>query len=300
MNSSSYQQSRVRNRSVSAGGHRYALWAKDDQALRIWHDNPRKNDHKSRGDLAATSPDYFENFSYDPEYMTLWSIPMGLLERLPSCLVQVSKNWQKAGAALCTALERAEEFHGKAAMKAYPNGSRRTSEQAVVGAEKPIDSPTMMLPPPLGMESPPYTPFDSFGCTTPLDTNLYMQKGLDFARVNHKLSPLSLPGDLYPVRTIEDGFNEVSWEHYCEDYESQIKDCKIALQRIKGYGKTINILLIEQRQILKPEVKLAIMEYDKWWASMKPHTQSYEERVRFLELPTLGEATAMARAAGLC
>ena len=298
MHSTSYQQSRVRNRSNSAAGHRHAFWAKNDTTLKILHANPRQ---KSKADLAATSPDYFENFSYDPEHMTQFVMPKGLLDRLPDCLTEVSRNWQKACAALCTALERAEVFHNKAAAKAYPNGPRRNSVQAVVGAEKPIDSPiALTLPPPIGMESPPYTPYDSFGCTTPLDTNLAMQKTVDLSRINQELSPLSLPDDLYPVRTIEAGFNENSWEHYSERYESQIKDCEIALQRVRGYGRTMNLLLVEQRLMLKPEVKLAVMEFDKWWVAMKPKSEALGERVRFLEVPTLGEATAMARARGLC
>ncbi|KAK3114938.1 hypothetical protein LTR53_006205 [Teratosphaeriaceae sp. CCFEE 6253] len=303
MNSDAYQQSRMRNRSGSAAGHRRAFWARSEKVLRIWHANPRQ---KTKTDLAATSPDYFENFSYDPAHMAPWTAPRGLLERQPAGLVEITRDWQKSCAAVLTALERAEAFSRKAAQSAYPqDGPRRNADQPVPDTEEPVaspfDSPIMKLPPPMGMESPPYTPIDSFNPTTPWPTESTPHPNpMNLHRIPLELSPLSPPSDKYPFRESDPGFNQIFWEHFREQLAELINDCGVALQRVRGYGRRIGVLLVEQREVLTPEVKLGVMEYDRWWSGVGPRVEGLGARVEMLEVPRLNEVTAMARAGALC
>ncbi|TKA51871.1 hypothetical protein B0A55_12891 [Friedmanniomyces simplex] len=288
----------ARYRNISIAGHRLPFWAKTATSLKIYMDNPRP---KRDFDLM----DHYENFSYLSEHFSVWLAPDGLLESLPTQYdgpretLETAQNWQKAAAALSSALQQLDDFSRGAQAAAYPphGPSRRNSEQTVSGAKKPCDSPFTTLPPPLalGMESPPYTPFDNSGSCTPLNCDINPQKAVDPKSLHHQLSPLSIADDFYPTRPRSDeGFNEVSWEYFVERHASFMLDCRIALQRVKGYARTIEILLTEQKLVLTPEVKLVVMEFDGWWAGMKPKAEALDERVKGLEAPSLMEVVAVA------
>ncbi|KAK4898606.1 hypothetical protein LTR27_003778 [Elasticomyces elasticus] len=268
-------------------GHNRPFWTRSEVSYRVHFDDPRPQ---------RNVVDHFENFSYKAEHHDAWLAPDGVLQILPESLQHTVKDWQKAGAALSTALERTEAFASEALSAAYPKGSRRNSEQTISGAQQPFNSPPMMLPPPIGMESPPYTPYDSFACPTPLSLDMTSQKAVDARTLHLELSPLSIADDLYPVRPRLDGFNEVSWEHYTERHDALIKDCQIALQRLKGYKRTIDITLIEEKSQPDLESKSAFESFDKWWTGMQTKAEALETQVQELDVPTLGEVTAMANA----
>ncbi|KAK5118422.1 hypothetical protein LTR62_002936 [Meristemomyces frigidus] len=283
-------------------------------------------DHLSSAGHPSRRPrrtgDYgMDNFSYDESHVSRFLMPQGLSERLPPNLREKTHDWQKAGAALCTTLDRIQESYETAREAAYPGNPRtfprRTSFQAVMGAEPtPMHSPTCTSPPhafptlipaptlgkltlsatatataatakqEIGMESPPYTPFDSFtsrtpthGATTAQNTANHLP---DLARLTHELSPLALtaPGQ---------AFNEITWHHYTARFGEELHDCHEALQRVKGFSRMIEILLREMQGVLTPGVKLVFVEYRGWFEGVGVVVKELEERVARLECPGLEE-----------
>lgn len=148
-----------------------------------------------------------DNFSYDKDHVEKWTIPADVLDKLPPELQKSATEWQYAGAALCTALERIKKLDDESVYRGYPEPehsthphlSRRASNaqwnSTMTGAgtdTPPMSSPPSSapislngLPPSLlplektfsngfsqrqvvvGMESPPFTPVDSETCPTP-------------------------------------------------------------------------------------------------------------------------------------
>ncbi|KAK0932624.1 hypothetical protein LTR29_015784 [Friedmanniomyces endolithicus] len=110
-----------RDRDLSLPSHRVPFWAQQPKSLQIWLDNPRKK-------TDFTLVDYFESFSYLPAHLDAWAAPAGLLESLLGGddgmrgIAETTRDWQKAAAALATALERTEEFGRGARAAAYPHG----------------------------------------------------------------------------------------------------------------------------------------------------------------------------------
>jgi len=191
-----------------------------------------------------------------------------------------------------------------------------SNEQAVVGAQSfPVDSPISPSPlspitmaqmenltmtdsrtqqthaMPMGMESPPYTPLDSKACSTPeYYTHGKPETALpDLARINSELSPLSLA--LEPLTPVSPGFDEKSWDHYLKHFDEHIRDNKFALSRVKGYIRSIDLLLRELAPLMKPEIVLMLMDYKKWWDEMKTKVSTLDERVKSLEVPNLRYVT---------
>ncbi|KAK5114787.1 hypothetical protein LTR85_010100 [Meristemomyces frigidus] len=319
----------LRRRTSSAVDHRKPKWAVDPCSYSIYINNPRRSANNFRhGD-----PDYaMDNFAYDEAHLQQWQMPSGLDKRLPAELLANTKDWQKAGAALCTSLDRTHELYKGAMYYAYPDKSnnpfsRRPSAngQAVVGASRSpmsttpqISMPTPILPATIasleklaltqslqqqqeqaspevnqviGMETPPFSPIDSGACATPLSSfDSKTQEKLvlpDLARINSKLSPSQSPMEaLTPVVSGPD-FDVNSWEFYLGKYDHEMTDAKECLHRFNGYGKKIEILLIELKPELKPEIKLAVIEFAKWYESLKPKVRSCAERVKSLDVPKL-------------
>lgn len=100
-----------------------------------------------------------DNFSYDEAHVLKWTIPAHILERLPAELQKPAAEWQFAGAALCTALERIKKLDDESIYRGYPEPeksthphlSRRvsnaqcTSGTASTGAG--VETPPMSTPP---------------------------------------------------------------------------------------------------------------------------------------------------------
>lgn len=305
----------AKRRTSSTVDHRRPFWAKTEKSHQIYLDNPRK--------VTIPGDHGVDNFSYDNAHIKQWLMPADLAKRLPKELLAWVEDWQKAGAALCTALDRIQELYNNAMSHAYPDKSRNplarrgsSQQQAVVGAESPTSiaplSPTPTYPANpilldkaalmnllqqqqqqqrpakqiMGMETPPFSPVDSVTCATPVSYDQKTKDVLpDLARINSQLSPLNIPEALTPVSPI--GFDENSWEYYLKRFKQEKKDNKECLSRIKGYGKRIDILHLELSRELKPEILLAVMDFGKWWQSAKPKVSKYEERVKSLAKPKL-------------
>ena len=255
-----------------------------------------------------------DNFSFDESHLGQWQMPEGLDTHLPADLLANASDWQKAGAALCTALDRTHEFYKEAINYAYPDKSqnplsRRVSEQAVSGA--PSTTPAVCMPTPIitatigqleklalthsrdqqrtqniGMETPPFSPVDSGVCATPViyDGKMPTKHTLpDLARINTQLSPRSSP----PAAD----FDANSWERYTRMFGHEISDIKQCLNRLNGYGKKVEILLKEMSSEMKPQVKLAFLDFTKWWDGMRPKVRSIENRGASVEEPVLAYVT---------
>ncbi|KAK1065730.1 hypothetical protein LTR33_011765, partial [Friedmanniomyces endolithicus] len=250
-----------RDRNLTLPTHRVPFWAQKPKSLQIWLDNPRKK-------TDFTLIDYFENFSYLPSHLDAWAAPAGFLESLLGGndgmrgIVEPTRDWQKAAAALTTALERTEEFGRGARAAAYPRGiAIRPSSAPTVspgaGTAHSDADPFNKLPPSalshqtIGMESPPYTPFDTpttLVCPTPLmdtnpddNTSPHQHSAVDPSSLRDQLSPLSIGEEYYPPYPLLHGdgggmgFNEGSWEYFVERHAAFVLDCRVALQRVRGY-----------------------------------------------------------------
>ncbi|KAK4541355.1 hypothetical protein LTR36_008113 [Oleoguttula mirabilis] len=313
---------------TSAVDHRKPKWAVDPYSYNIYMTNPRRSaNHQGRGD-----PDYrMDNFAYDEAHLEQWQMPPGLEKRLPAELLANAVDWQKAGAALCTSLDRTHELYKVAMYYAYPDKSnnpfaRRPSanEQAVAGASQSpasmtpqISMPTPILPATIasleklaltqslqqqqeqaspvvkqviGMETPPFSPIDSGACATPLSFDAKAQEKLalpDLVGIHSKLSPSQSPLQAFTPVTYAADFDANSWEFYLGKYDHEMVDAKECLHRLNGYGKKAEIVLLELKPELKPEIKLAVMDFTKWWETMRPKVRLCEERVKNLDVPKL-------------
>ncbi|KAK4561621.1 hypothetical protein LTR86_004300 [Recurvomyces mirabilis] len=303
-----------RRTSSAAAQHRRPFWARNDTSFHIYIDNVRGKTQQSK------MVDYgVDNFSYDQSYLEQWLMPEDLASRLPELLRDRTEDWEKAGAALCTTLERIETSYSRAMQAAYPSNptrfASRASEQAVVGAEPtPIDSPVAPTPiftipaaqlenltlttskiptthvkQEIGMESPPYTPFDSFGCATPITGPIAKLTATlpDLSRINTELSPLSMPDNTSISTAVLPGFDEVSWDYYTKHFAEEIRDCETAVARVRGFGRMIEVDLHEMARVMKPEVKMVFLEFKGWWVGMRPKVAGLEEKVEALEVPKL-------------
>ncbi|KAK0279001.1 hypothetical protein LTR35_008687 [Friedmanniomyces endolithicus] len=311
-----------RTRDLTLPNNRVPFWAKKTKSLQIWLDNPRKK-------TDFTLVDYFENFSYLPAHLEAWAAPAGLLESLLGGndgmrgIVGTTRDWQKAAAALTTALERTEEFARGAQAAAYPRGiaihlsSAPTVSPGAGTARSDADSfvklPPSALSQAIGMESPPYTPFDhptTLVCPTPLtntnpddNTSPRQHSAVDPSSLRDQLSPLSIAEEYYPpypaalnARRESSGipggaerFNEVSWEYFLEQHGALVLDCRVALQRVRGYAGRIDVLLREegeQRRMRGEGVAGAVGEFGEWWAVARVRGEGLSERVKWLEAPS--------------
>lgn len=250
-----------------------------------------------------------DNFSYDPAHLHDWEMPTGLAETLPLDLRQAAQNWEKAGAALCTALQRTHHLHKEAVDRAYPTKSyghlhHRTSSQTsvVAGADSPpMSSPespsssatvaTQKIPrlplsvqQDLGVESPPMTPVDSGAASTPVHPAQTMKTAVpDLSLVTTQLSPLSSQTSYSPAPP----FDESSWERYLKIFDNQLQDDKEALCRLKGYARTMDTLSTEYKR--DEELQAAMRAFAAWWVTAKPKIAEYEEKYQSVKAPVLDD-----------
>ncbi|KAI7181981.1 hypothetical protein KC363_g8959 [Hortaea werneckii] len=188
-----------RRSSSTVSGHRGPPWSQTQQGLQSML-TPRRVPRP----LTNIDMDHVDNFSYDPQYLYKFNLPNGLDERLPDQLRREVHNWQKAGAALLTAINRTTESGMRAVEYAYPDAtthnpawalSRRPSAQASEGASATSSTTgfysAVAMPPErvkilhtlpggtppkqagipdtsMGMETPPFSPIDSGASASPV------------------------------------------------------------------------------------------------------------------------------------
>ncbi|KAI7225179.1 hypothetical protein KC330_g9179 [Hortaea werneckii] len=324
-----------RRSSSSVSGHRGPPWSQTQQGLQSML-TPRRVPRP----LTNIDMDHVDNFSYDPQYLNDFSLPDGLDERLPDQLRCEVHNWQKAGAALLTALNRTKESGKRAAEYAYPDAtthepvwplSRRPSAQASEGASAasstaglaspPAISPESLKPldpfasashrkqagPPdtsMGMETPPFSPIDSGAYTSPVASATLpkTKPGVpDLAKLNTQLSPYTsfnsegstttsaaTPGSSAATTTTpRTPFNDKSWEYFLGKFDNEVRDTKIALQRLTGYAKKIEVEKMELEGDFTPEIVLVMMQFREWWKTTGPQVSKLAHQVDFILPPRL-------------
>lgn len=301
--------------------HRRPSWARKSVSYKHYMRTDLAHDRSPGGDYGLGS------FSYDEAHLPKWQAPADLTERLPSSLKNQLQEWECAGAAICTALERIKKLDDKAIHRAYPEktmGHLSRQSPAVSGASTPpLSSPISPAPSmpssvlPLdkinfeslprrviGMESPPFTPTDTQACPTPNWPD--QDKGMpDPNALTRQLSPISITSrDLESTSFSSDTtssfstFDENAWETYLGAYNAELHDIqKVSLARFKGAGYTIDRERVELSQC--QEHKAVIEDFSKWWAEMRPQVQEYDEKVRELEAPTLDYVRMERQAKGL-
>ncbi|KXT14806.1 hypothetical protein AC579_9660 [Pseudocercospora musae] len=168
-----------------------------------WAQRDKTYEHYMRRDLAIDrSPGHdfgMENFSYDEAHLAKWQIPKDLQDSLPAGLRDTATDWQYAGAALCTSLDRLARLDDESLYRGYPEKSlshlSRINSMSTAVSGAGIDTPPLSSPVSpthvslksslvpleklsqlndsvaprqiLGMETPPFTPVDSQACPTP-------------------------------------------------------------------------------------------------------------------------------------
>ncbi|KAI6854071.1 hypothetical protein KC343_g7861 [Hortaea werneckii] len=188
-----------RRSSSSVSGYRGPPWSQTQQGLQSML-SPRRVPRP----LTNIDMDHVDNFSYDPQYLEEFKLPNGLDGRLPDQLRREVHNWQKAGAALYTAIDRTKDSGVRAIEYAYPDAtthspawplSRRPSAQASEGASATSSTTGLASPPAIspeslqpldtlasgtlskqtglsdtsmGMETPPFSPIDSGANASPV------------------------------------------------------------------------------------------------------------------------------------
>ncbi|KAF2159411.1 hypothetical protein M409DRAFT_60874 [Zasmidium cellare ATCC 36951] len=308
--------------------YRRPSWARTEKSYKFY----------MRKDLAVDrspcSDNGMENFSYDPEHLTIWQMPDHLCERLPQQLGDAVKDWEYAGAAVCTALERIKKLDQQAIYRGYPDKSkhhlsRHTSNQspAVVGADTPPmsspDSPTPSMSSSIlpleklsfeglpqrrtnipGMESPPFTPLDSKACPTPVmpttqkDTHAGAMP--DASQLARQLSPLSIITTDSSISLPPPAFDENAWETYLSAFKAELADCKEhAWPRFRGYGYTVDRMRVELGQGQEAEHRDVMREFQEWWGEMKLKVGEYEREVREWEVPRIEVVVLERKARGL-
>ncbi|KAI7277743.1 hypothetical protein KC345_g6427 [Hortaea werneckii] len=177
-----------RRSSSSVSGHRGPPWSQTQQGLQSML-SPRRVPRP----LTNIDMDHVDNFSYDPQYLKHFTLPGGFDERLPDQLRCEVHNWQKAGAALLTAINRTNESGLRGLDYAYPDAtthkpawalSRRPSTQASEGASATSSTTGLASPPAISPES--LKPLDTLASGT-----LPKQAGLPDTSMGMETPPFS-------------------------------------------------------------------------------------------------------------
>jgi len=316
-NDDAYNSNRRRN--TIAGGHRLSFWQKDEKSHKLYLKGGERK-YSSLSSKADYGPD---NFSYDNAHLVQWLMPDDILllipKLIPADLGEKVKDWSKAGAALCTALDRIDVTYKQAMFYAYPNPARKSivrrisGPSAVVSAETPpisgfatpadvhSDGPygrslliqtfpqALLNKPEIGMESPPPSVLDS-GVASPM-TLPEDYKGVlpDLAKINREFVGLPSPETLTPVTGA--GYDQNSWETFNGAYDKLLKDCQESFKRFDGYAKVVEVQCKELHICGGPFTKEAIAIFAQWWDGMKHEVSKYEKRVLSLTMPNLEHVT---------
>ncbi|GAB7360202.1 hypothetical protein MBLNU230_g7963t1 [Neophaeotheca triangularis] len=312
--------------SINQPKHRRPSYAQTETAYRCIMRNNAASANRSPPGTDFGS----DNFSYYPEHLVKFAIDKNLVLRLPNDIKEPIEDWQCAGAALDSAIERLYKTFDDQAYRGYPEkkhghlartpsnvrsssavGSDSTGSEAVSPTElpesfMPIPKPAWrgeQLPPTNGMDTPPFTPVDSGASPTPvIPANGTKATPPDLQRINKQLS--SSPPPEYISRRKDSltplgspGFDENAWERYLNSYRVELEDVKITCYgRFNGAGKRIHQLQTELAQ--DPAYTDVMMEFAVVWNSMKRLIAAYETKVQDLPFPSKTQMWEIRRGMG--
>lgn len=308
--------------------HRRASWGKNQQS----YDTYMRND-MAKNRSPTSSQDYgIGNFSYDDKHLSEWQMPDAVSgQHLPTQLRERADDWSLSGAALDTALERIEHLKGEAMYRGWPDkkhthlqvrhwpsptgpgaqsptvgspispvstlpDSLEKSDFTLPMAHKPFGS-AMLARPPMGMESPPFTPINA--PTTPLNPVEGGPATLpDLAKLNTQLSPGGLasppttgtdtPSTMGPT-PMTAIFDEHAWETYTNQVKAEHSDIRLnALSRFKGTARDIDNLSREYSHLSEYAQNMKLFKL--WWDGQRAKVKLYEDKVKSLELPNQEQA----------
>jgi len=218
------------------------------------------------------------------------------------------KVWSKAGAALCTSLDRIARTNTKAMSYAYPAKAsslplRRVSDQAATtGAETPpksgVATPvtifesrlgrTVLMPScaqqpnsAIGMESPPNSACDSTIGSPVIEP----EEGVFMLPAVTKTNPAT--NGLHAPATLK--FDENSWETFTRKYNQELNDVRESLTRLKGYGRVVQVLCVEYEIYGVGMTQEAMALFTGWWNAMQSKVSECEARVDTLDVPQQAE-----------
>jgi len=302
-NNDTYIQNHRRN--TITAPHRLSFWQKNEKAHKLY----LKKGGERKGSSDTPKLDYgFDNFSFNDAHLAQWSIPEDVYRVISGELRVKVKVWSKAGAAVCTSLDRIAQTNKKAMSYAYPaKGSsyhlRRVSDQAATtGAETPpksgIATPvtilesrlgrTVLMPSftqqpdsAIGMESPPNSACDSTIGSPVIDP----EDGVFMLPAVTKANPAAT-GPHAPA-TLK--FDENSWETFTKKYNQELNDVRESLTRLKGYGRVVQVLCVEYEIYGVGMTKEALAVFAGWWKAMQSKVSECEARVDGLSVPQQAE-----------
>lgn len=311
-----------RHSSVSGPTHRLAPWAQHPISYKIYTSYP-SHQERPTGDYGV------ENFSYDPAHLASWQITPGLEDHITPELSEIVRNIMLGGAAVDTSFERIAELSKESVHRIAPRSShahllspRSSNSPASVGAEVgSINSPLSLTPvsfspvpnvpvrkssrmphvPQLpvnmiGLESPPFTPYDSKVGNTPLCephvAPMGMAANLDV--VSAQLSPMSNTEVARPYVK-----NDIAFETFINCMREEVVDLKYScLPRLRGYIISFRTVCIEQTRCdwtLAPDLEWHLM---KWWTEVDNKVERLRQTARDLEQNLLETTAALGDARG--
>ncbi|EME45654.1 hypothetical protein DOTSEDRAFT_71374 [Dothistroma septosporum NZE10] len=293
-----------------------------------WAHTESSYKHYMRRDLAADrSPgaDHgLDTFSYDEDHLHEWKMPTKLHERLPDNLKSQVTEWECAGAAVCTSLERIQRLDDDAIYRAYPEKTSRLASLSRPGSIQgsagpgaktpPMSSPIPPIPEmpsallPLdkmsfdtlpqrrhivGMESPPFTPLDSHACPTPDYASSDNNMPPDAQVLTRQLSPISMRSRAESSSTWADSstsgpavFDENAWETYLGTFNAELEDLrKYCWARFRGCSHKIDQIRTELSYDKADHGPTE--EFNEWWAESKQKMTEFDKKQRELEAPTI-------------
>nr|POE59188.1 hypothetical protein CFP56_24458 [Quercus suber] len=266
-----------------------------------------------------------DNFSYDPDHLTMFRTPSQLTAKMPKELLIEAQNWALAGAALCTNLDRIHELYKQAIPYAYPiydhpivTGSRfkpgtkppvdiitppstfRTPVLAPIASDSGISSMRLLLETDsstMGVFSPPITPVLGQGSASPVDAELEGSaapfQAPSISRFDSRSSACAAsPSTSFSMATKDlphrgPHFDEISWETYLNKFKAELDDARYCLSRFQGYAKKINVLRREYIIEGESERTATVGQFIDWWIEHEPRVSELQRRVDDLEMPDM-------------
>lgn len=270
------------------------------------------------------------NFSYDSKHLSEWAMPDTIKQQhLPTQILEKTQDWTASGAALDTALERIDHLKADAIYRGWPDKKHthlarpHWPSPTGPGAQSPISPPdslertdfTLPYPkharlgmpahPPMGMESPPFTPVNA--PTTPANPAEGAPATLpDLSKLNTQLSPIdnyslaspSVSSSAPSVPPSSPMFDEHAWETYINQCKNEHGDIRFnALSRFKGTARDIDKLTTEYSHTSEYAEPLRLFKL--WWDGQRVKVRLYEDKVKSLELPSEDQARHDRAAKGL-
>lgn len=321
------------------------------------HRRPSRITH--RADLEAefyrrktpNMPPDGDTFYYNQAFVCEWEMPADLWVRLPSQLTSELKAWQAAGAAVMTVLARYDNLELEALYRGWPekmtNHLSRTTSYASPTLQSPISPALGSLPEddvdklpslmaklghvrprkdstmPAALDTPPFTPQDSFeheqaiyeAAAAPV-----IHDKADLDQVNCRLAdmarrtsgarryeqtpsatPSSRRGSAQSHTPMAATFDEAAWDVYINSCKAELEHLRSeTLVRFRHLGRGIDRLWTDLKNDSSQHIlKGASVEFVHWWRRMTEKAQEFESEAKALELPELEEVKLERIAQGL-